>query len=71
MKRSAPRKTPRHPTLRLATTNGLPVDPVSAPVRLPLAADEHFLLSFYRAAPPRVREILQRAASLMAQEAAR
>lgn len=66
-----PRKTSKRPTLRLVTVNGCSVAPAGAPVRLPLAADEHFLLSFYRAAPPRVREILQRAASLMAQEAAR
>lgn len=66
-----PRRTPKHPTLRLVTANGCAVAAASAPARVPLAADEQFLLSFYRAAPPRIKAILQRAASLMAQEASR
>lgn len=66
-----PRRTPQPPTLRLATANGLPVDPASAPVRVLMTADELFLMTFYRAAPRRVKVILQHAARLMAQEAAR
>lgn len=64
-----PRRTRQHPTIRLVTDNGCAV--ANAPARLPLGADEQFLLTFYRAAPPRIKAILQRAASLMAQEATR
>jgi len=66
-----PHRTTKHPTLRLVTTNGCAVAAANAPARVPLAADEQFLLTFYRAAPQRIKAILQRAASLMAQEASR